>query len=210
MKFDFLNDLDDYFCEKYADYDKLCVLKGYVMPKMQTTRLLPDGREYAYTLPASTMRLADQPNKNALLASLKQSICEPDFSFSFRPLPFWEHLRTRFSKKSFRKTLFAVLSRKNLTFDDVFPLLSVDRKTWDRIVCGAYYPTKNMLYSVAFAAHLSFGDVTELMNVCGFSFDYTRVKDTVISYLFSREVFNGGMVCAALSEYKVEGLFLKS
>ena len=32
--FDFITDLDEYFCEKYANYDKLCVLNGYKMPVM--------------------------------------------------------------------------------------------------------------------------------------------------------------------------------
>ena len=37
MTFDFIEDLDEYFCEKYANYDHICILKGYEMPKMQTT-----------------------------------------------------------------------------------------------------------------------------------------------------------------------------
>ena len=56
--YDFIADLDEYFCEKYANYDKLCVLDGYRMPKMQTSEVRADGRTYAYTLPANTMRLA--------------------------------------------------------------------------------------------------------------------------------------------------------
>ena len=70
--FDFIADLDEYFCEKYANYDKLCVLKGYRMPKMQDTKVGADGRTYAYTLPANTMRLALQENKAELLKTLKK------------------------------------------------------------------------------------------------------------------------------------------
>ena len=29
MTFDFIEDLDEYFCEKYANYDHICILKGY-------------------------------------------------------------------------------------------------------------------------------------------------------------------------------------
>ena len=39
MGFAFMEDLDGYFCEKYANYDRLCVLKGYEMPKMQSRPL---------------------------------------------------------------------------------------------------------------------------------------------------------------------------
>ena len=44
-KYAFISDLDDYFCEKYANYDRMCVLKGYVMPKMQTTQRREDGTD---------------------------------------------------------------------------------------------------------------------------------------------------------------------
>ena len=84
----FISDLNDYFCEKYANYDRICVLKGYVMPKMQTTERRPDGTDYSYTLPANTMRLSLQQNKAELLSQLTQRMTDYTFSFSFRPLSF--------------------------------------------------------------------------------------------------------------------------
>ena len=209
MRFDFLNDLDGYFCEKYANYDKICSLTGYSMPKMQTTKRLADGRDYSYTLPASTMRLAGQEKKDELLVQLKEKISEAGFSFSFRPLSFWERLKKRNKKDAFRKVLPVVLARKNASVESVFSDLAIERKTWDRILRGAYYPTKNLLYTIAFAAHLSLDDLAELMKVCGFTFDLTLVKDVVVSYLVSRGVYNSEMVKAAFEEYKIEGLFLK-
>ena len=56
-------DFDGYFCEKYANYDKLCVLPGYKMPLMQASEVDAFGRTRAYTLPADTMRLALQEKK---------------------------------------------------------------------------------------------------------------------------------------------------
>ena len=73
-KYAFISDLDDYFCEKYANYDRMCVLKGYVMPKMQTTQRREDGTDYSYTLPPETMRLSLQENKAALLKQLKEEM----------------------------------------------------------------------------------------------------------------------------------------
>ena len=81
--YDFISDLDEYFCEKYANYDKLCVLKGYKMPVMQASEVREDGRTYAYTLPASTMRLAAQEKKAELLAALKERMTDVTFSYSF-------------------------------------------------------------------------------------------------------------------------------
>ena len=82
--YDFLVDLDEYFCEKYANYDKLCVLPGYRMPTMQATSTDEFGRSYSYTLPANTMRLALQENKAEILAELKKRIVDKGFSFSVR------------------------------------------------------------------------------------------------------------------------------
>ena len=39
MKGEFILALDEYFCEKYENYDKLCIIDGYKMPKMQTTEV---------------------------------------------------------------------------------------------------------------------------------------------------------------------------
>ena len=64
--YDFIKDLDDYFCEKYANYDKLCVISGYSMPKMHASEVRADGRTYAYTLPPETMRLALQEEKSKI------------------------------------------------------------------------------------------------------------------------------------------------
>ena len=74
--FDFITDLDEFFCEKYAGYDKLTVLPGYKMPVMQASKTDEFGRTYAYTLPAETMRLSAQENKAELLEEFKKKEME--------------------------------------------------------------------------------------------------------------------------------------
>ena len=86
MQFSFLEDLDEYFCEKYANYDKLCILDGYEMPVMQATKLDEFGRTYAYTLPAETMRLSLQKNKTELLKQLKTKLTDKSFSAKLRKM----------------------------------------------------------------------------------------------------------------------------
>ena len=114
-KYAFISDLDDYFCEKYANYDRMCVLKGYVMPKMQTTQRREDGTDYSYTLPPETMRLSLQENKAALLKQLKERMCDYTFSFSFRPLGFFEKLRCNRSKYSFKKVFAGICAKYSVT-----------------------------------------------------------------------------------------------
>lgn len=209
MGFDFLEDLDEYFCEKYANYDQICILKGYEMPKMQTTERREDGTDYSYTLPASTMRLSAQKNKTDLLRQLKEKMIDSTFSFTFRPVGFFARIKENFEKNSFKKLLPGVLAKYNTGAAEAGKLLDVDAVTWSRVCKGAYWPTKNLLFSLAITSHISLEDTCDLLAVCGFEFDYALVKDTVISYLLSKSIFNGEMVKAALDEYKVRNLFIK-
>ena len=78
---DFITDLDAYFCEKYANYDKICILPNYRMPTMQASKVDDFGRTYAYTLPMDTMRLALQEEKASLLAQVKEKAFDKTFSF---------------------------------------------------------------------------------------------------------------------------------
>ena len=203
----FISDLNDYFCEKYANYDRICVLKGYVMPKMQTTERRADGTDYSYTLPAETMRLSLQKNKAELLSQLKERMTDYTFSFSFRPLSFFEKIRCNRSKYSFKRTFAAVCARYSLTAEEALSKTDVNEKTKKRLLCGAYYPTKNLLFTLALACGFSMQDTESLLAVCALGIDYSLVKDVVVSYLIANKVHNPGMVTAALKEFKVDGLF---
>lgn len=207
MDFEFIKDLDEYFCENYANYDKICILPGYRMPKMQATERLANGRERAYTLPASTMRLATQEKKAELLAVLKEKMADKSFSFSFIP----SGLRgffNRFSKNSFNAILLSMLKKYAVTQEDAKKELTVDEKTWKRICTGTYIPTKNLLISLALTARFSYEDTQYLFAVCGWEFDYTLERDVVFSYLLKQKVFNQEMIKSAFAEYKIGNLFI--
>ena len=207
--FDFLADLDAYFCETYANYDKICVLKGYRMPKMQDTKVDEFGRTYAYTLPASTMRLALQEEKAELLKALKTQMRDKTFSFSFRPLGFFARIKNKLSRYGVVKCLKETLKRYNVTPIEAGEHLQIDPKIWKEICKGNFSPTKNTVLSLALTSNLSMEDTEDLLFVCGYELDYKIVKDVVISYLLRQKVFNRAMIDAALKEYRVENLFLK-
>ena len=206
--FDFIADLDNYFCEKYANYDKLCVLPGYRMPKMHASEVRADGRTYAYTLPASTMRLATQEKKDELLALLKTQITDKTFSFSFNPLGFFARRKNKNPKYGFVKWLEVVLGHYNLTTAEAFECLSIDKEIWNGICKGNYLPSKNLIFSLALGLHFTFEDMENLLSVCGYSLDYAVPKDVVVAYLVQNKVFNPQMRKSAFAEYKVGNLFL--
>ncbi len=207
--YDFLTDLDEYFCEKYANYDKLCVLPGYEMPVMQRSKIDVDGRVYAYTLPPETMRLAEQKAKKALLAELKLRMTDITFSFSFRPLGFFARIKERFSKYAVYKGLEVLFGKYGLTAEDALARLDVSEEIWQGICKGKFLPSKNLVLSLALTANFSYEDTMSLLTLCGEEMDMAIVKDVVISYLLIRKVYNRDMIDAALGEYKIENLFVK-
>lgn len=210
MKFEFINDLDSYFCEVYANYDRLCTLPGYKMPKMQDTRVDEFGRKYSYTLPASTMNLAGQEQKTELLAALKEKIIDKSFSFSFRPLSFWGKIGDFFSKTAFRKYLKKVAAGYNTTLAALGEGLDVDAEIWKRITKGQFYPSKNMVFSIALVGHFTYQETKDLLAICGYEFCFDEEKDVIVSYLLFKRIYNPAMVQAALEEYKLGNLFIKA
>ena len=210
MQFSFLEDLDEYFCEKYANYDKLCVLDGYVMPVMQATRIDEYGRTYAYTLPANTLRLSLQEKKKGILQQFKAKTTDKSFSFSFRSLSFWEKVSDFFAKNTFKKEFEKLLGRYNLSSEQAKQGLAVDDQVWDWIIKGGAHPTKNLIFSFALVHHVSLKDVKRLLAVCNQELDFTQEKVVVISYLISNSIFNADMVACALQEYHIEHLFIKT
>jgi hypothetical protein len=133
MTYDFIADLDEYFCEKYANYDKLCVLNGYKMPLMQASEVDEFGRTRAYTLPANTMRLALQENKKDLLVQLKSKMTDITFSFSFEPVGFFARLKNNFSKYGFTKNFKRMLAKYGIDENEAVKGLDVDEEIWKNI-----------------------------------------------------------------------------
>ena len=209
MNFEFMADLDEYFCEKYANYDKICMLPGYRMPKMQGTRTDEFGRSFSYTLPAETMRLALQENKAEMLAHLKQHVTDKGFSFSFRPLGMFAQIRDTFAKASFRKWAKIVFPKYGLTMENANEGVSIDAEIWKKICKGKYYPTKNLVLSIALVHGISYQDTVSLLSVCDNEIDYTQVRDVVISYLLTKKIVNRSMREAAFQEYGVSNLFIE-
>lgn len=204
-----LTDLDEYFCKKYANYDKLCTLPGYRMPKMQDSKIGPDGLTYTYTLPVETMSLANQANKAEVLQALKQRLFDQTFSFSFSVQSWFRRFTNLFRKYTSKKIIRTILERHNLTVAEAGAGLVVDEKIWQGICKGTFLPTKNMVFSFALTAQLTIEETDALFEVCGYEWDFELAKDTVLSYLLHNRVYNEEIVRQALEEYNVENLFIR-
>lgn len=206
---EFILQLDEYFCEKYANYDKLCLLPGYKMPMMQASEIRADGRTYAYTLPAETMSLSRQENKASILAALKERMTDVTFSFSFRPIWIFGRIKNVFSKYAPHKTLNVLLGKYKLTDADVLENVQISPEIWKGVRKGKYLPSKNLIFTLALVGGFSCQDAQALLNLCEYEFNYAYVKDVVVSYLLQERVSNPVMIARAFDEYKVSNLFLK-
>ena len=207
--FDFIADLDAFFCAKYANYDKICILEGYKRPLMQTTKINEDGSTYSYTLPMDRMKLVHQENKEALLKQLKPRLVDNTFSFSFIPYTFFRRVKKAFSEDSFHKKLRKLFESYNVNAQEVLQELNLSKEIWNNIRIGKFAATKNLILSIALVAQLSFEDTTELLNISEYEWDYAQQKDVVVTYLLQQKVYNREMIDSALKEYNIENLFLK-
>ena len=206
---DLIADLDEYFCENYANYDKLCVQQGYRMPEMHTTKTDEYGRTFAYTLPANTMRLSQQENKAEILTQIKAQIIDKSFSFSFHPYGFFKRIVKAFSRSALHRMLKVILAAHKTTEEDALARVNVDEEIWTRICKGEFLPSKNLVLSLALTCHFTFSETNALLFACDEEFDFTQERDVAISYLLVKKIYNADMWQAVFSEYKVENLFIK-
>ena len=102
-----------------------------------------------------------------------------------------------------------MLAKYGISEAEALSNLDITEEIWKNICKGKFLPTKNLILSLALTAEFSLEDTEELLAYAYEEFDYTIVKDVVISYLLNNRVFNGEMVNAALREYKVANLFIK-
>ena len=206
---DFLADLDEFFCEQFANYDLFCGLPEYRMPKMHVTTTDEYGRKNSYTLPKNTMRLANQERKAELLKIVKEKLVSRDFTFSFQTVKWYAQLGHRCKKTGFVKVAEEVAKHYNVSFEGLFEGTSVAEEIVQGIKKGKFLPTKNLLFAVALSARLTMADTEALMSVCQMDWDAAQPRDIVVHYLLQQRIFNADMVSAALKEYKVQYLYLK-
>ncbi len=195
----YLIGLDEHFAAQYSDYVKISAIEGYRMPEI--VYVAPDGN-IARRDP-SLMRLIHQEACDALIARFKEGLADTDFSFSFSFRTLGDRFRDLFSKRTFAKMLPAVLSRCEETAASAGEKLSVEPRFWKKIAAGKLYPSKNCILALGLVCRMQIQDVTNLLAVCGFSFDSSNVRDVVVEYLFLRKIFNAEMRDDCLAEYKI-------
>lgn len=205
MEYDYLTQLDDFFCEQYSDYVKIAAIEGYRMPEMLTVGA--DGN-IARRDP-SCMRICHQQNKGEILARFKASYVDTEFTFNFSCLSLRRRIKDRFRKYTFAKLLPVVLKRYKTTPQEAGELLALDPVIWRGIVKGKFLPEKNTLMALALVCRMQTSDVNNLFIVCGTELKQDNVRDVVFEYLLNQKIFNREMIDRCLAEYHIDTLPLR-
>lgn len=194
--------LDEYFCAHYSDYVRISALKGYVTPTL--LRVGTDAN--LEQLDRSLMRLKYQKDAPALLREFKDGFTDTDFAFSFFFRPLRDKICDPFRKYTFAKALPKILAHCGETAESAGKRLSIEPRFWDLIAKGKVYPEKGTALALILACHIKADDARSLLNVCGFSFDDTNVRDVVVRYLIEQQVFSAPLRDACLKEYHITTL----
>ncbi|MDE5896867.1 MAG: hypothetical protein K2H43_03530 [Clostridia bacterium] len=201
----YIRELDDSFCEQYSDYVRLSALEGYEMP--DTLYVAPDGN--IARRDSSVMRLCYQKKKDELLKKLKAGIADTTFTFSFS----FRSLRDKFAdlrrKYTFSKILPDALKHCGETAESAGEKLDIEPRFWKKMVSGKLYPEKNTVLALALVCRMQAQDCSNLLAVCGFSFDDASIRDVLTHYLIEHRIFNEEMRDNCLAEYKITNLPIK-
>ena len=200
-----LTSLDEYFCAQYSDYVRLSALEGYVMPEVMVVGA--DGN--IQRKDSEVMRLCHQKNPQELLSVLKAGLTDTEFTFNFSFRSSRDRTRDPFRKYTFAKLLPGALSRAGETAESAGAKLNIAPKYWQKIVKGKLYPEKNTVIALALVTGMKKADVSNLLNVMGFSFNKESVRDVVCEYLLTNGIFNAQMRDECLDEYKITTLPIK-
>lgn len=201
----YIKGLDEFFASQYSDYTKISALSGYKMPNM--LHVGKDGnlsrKDSAY------MRICYQENSGEVLAALKETLADTDFSFSFSFRPIRDRFRDISRKYTFAKILPEALRHVGETVETAGEKLDIEPRFWKLIVRGKLYPEKNTVLALSLVCRLQQQDFENLLAVCGYSLDDTSVRDVVVKFLMQQKIFNEEMRDACLNEYKITNLPIK-
>ena len=64
------------------------------------------------------------------------------------------------------------MTKYSLSAEDALKTCYINEKTRKRILKGEYYPTKNLIFTLALTCGFSEQDTDVLMQTCGFVYDY--------------------------------------
>ncbi len=204
MSDDLLRDLDDFFAKTYTDFDRISAMPSYESVTISQILKNRNRIEEGQIATNEMRKIAWQPNRDAVLAELKERHVDSAFSFSFRPAPLGARLRAFFGSKAHAGALLAAFVRKyGGREEEAAEHLGLSPAVWKGLCRGRFLPEKQLLFRAMLSYGFSREDGAVLMRAAGAYYDMNTVQDVVVCYLVSYRVLNRDMIARAFAEYRL-------
>lgn len=204
MSDDFLKDLDDFFGKTYTDFDLISAMPSYESVTISMILKNKNRIEEGQIASNEMRKIAWQPQKDAVLAELKERLVDNSFSFSFRPARPGGRIRAFFGSKNHGGALLAAFIRKyGEDPDAAAEHLGLREEVWKGLRRGKFVPEKQLLFRAMLLYGFSREDGAVLLRACDAYYDFACVRDVVVCYLVSYRILNPEMIGKAFDEYRL-------
>ncbi len=204
MSENFIQDLNEYFSKKYANYDLICSVPSY---ESVTVSMLLKNRnriEEGEIVSNETRKIAYQPQAEKVLAEVKERYVDNNFTFSVRVAPTKTRMKTMFGITGITgKAVAGTISRYGEDPAKYGEKLGLTEDVWKKVLKGFYIPEKVLIYKMTILLGLSQKDNFDLMKACGYVYDFADARDVVMRYILDYRLFNRDMVRAAFEEFHI-------
>lgn len=110
-------------------------------------------------------------------------------------------------KPTFSKLLFKYIDKLGIIDSEVYKRAGIDRRHFSKIRSTInYHPSKNTAIALAFALNLDQEEADKLIGAAGYTLSDSETFDLVITFCFSRKIYNINEINLALDYFSLKPL----
>lgn len=208
MSENFLQDLNEYFSKKYANFDLISTLPSYESVTISMVLKNKNRIEEGEVATNEIRKIYYQPQSAQVLAELKERYVDNNFTYSVRISPAKIRFKCFFGIRAVHgKAIEQVVRKYGEDPSAMAAKLGIAEETWKKTLRGWYMPEKVLLYKLGLLLALRKEDMDALMQLCGAYYDFADARDVVVKYLMDYRVFNKDFIDAAFKEFRIRPLF---
>ncbi len=108
-------------------------------------------------------------------------------------------------EETFQEKLFSLIREKKLDEVEIYKKSNLSRQHFSKIRSEKNYkPTKNTVFLLSLAMHLSIDEVSDLLGRAGLSFSCSNKTDLIFQYFLYHKIYNIFELNEVLEIYKLE------
>ena len=204
MSENFLQDLNEYFSKKYANFDLISTLPSYESVTISMVLKNKNRIEEGEVATNEIRKIYYQPQSEKVLAELKERYVDNNFTYSVRISSAKVRFKCFFGIRAVHgKAIEQVVRKYGEDPSAMAAKLGIDEETWRKTLRGWYVPEKVLLYKLGLLLALRKEDMDALMQLCDAYYDFADARDVVVKYLMDYRVFNREFIDAAFDEFHI-------